>query len=54
MERGASFTTNGRRQPRLDTFGTFLPWWWEAAYQREGVEVGDLSDEERALVEREG
>jgi len=32
----------------------FLPWWWEPAYERPGVELGELSEEERALVDGEG
>ncbi len=31
----------------------FLPWWWEPAYSKKAV-VGELTEEERELVEREG
>lgn len=28
----------------------FLPWWWAGEYQRPGVEVGELTEEEQGLV----
>jgi hypothetical protein len=32
----------------------FFPWWWEPSYVEDGSKLGELTEEERELIEKEG
>ena len=51
---GGGFYDEWQRAAETGFVRHFLPWWLEDAYRIPGVGAGEVNDEERALIEREG